>query len=145
MKLIVDANILVAELLRRRGRALMRDPRLSLRITEKVLDEAHYELRKRVAVIVSQRQPLEVTGEEWLALSDQLIADNFQVFAESEYANLELEARRRIPRDPDDWHTVALALHTEAAIWTQDYDFLGCGCPTWTTETLLLQLQATER
>ena len=27
-----------------------------------------------------------------------------------------------------------------AAIWTEDYDFFGCGCPTWTTQTLLLQL-----
>ncbi|WP_367997203.1 PIN domain-containing protein [Planktothrix pseudagardhii] len=25
-------------------------------------------------------------------------------------------------------------------MWTLDCDFLGCGCPTWTTETLLTQL-----
>jgi predicted nucleic acid-binding protein len=61
--------------------------------------------------------------------------------AESSYSHLETEARNRIPRDPDDWHTVALALEMNTAIWTQDCDFLGCGCPTWTTETLLIQLR----
>jgi len=29
-----------------------------------------------------------------------------------------------------------------AAIWTLDKDFLGCGLPTWTTETLLTHLAA---
>ena len=55
------------------------------------------------------------------------------------YAALEDEARRRILRDPDDWHTVALALRLGAAIWTQDGDFLGCGVPTWTTDILRAQ------
>ena len=45
-------------------------------------------------------------------------------------------AHKRIPRDPDDWPTVALALVLEAGIWTHDADFLGCGVPTWTVETL---------
>ena len=53
-------------------------------------------------------------------------------------------ARSRIPRDPDDWHTVALAIATDAAIWTADADFLGCGIATWTTETLLAHLAYVE-
>jgi predicted nucleic acid-binding protein len=57
------------------------------------------------------------------------------------YVPLETEARKRIPRDPNDWEIVALALVLPAAIWTEDYDFFGCGCPTWTAETLMLQLQ----
>ena len=56
------------------------------------------------------------------------------------YRFLEPEARKRIPRDPKDWQSIALALALPAAIWTEDYDFFGCGCPTWTTETLLLHL-----
>jgi predicted nucleic acid-binding protein len=47
--------------------------------------------------------------------------------AQSNYIHLETEARNRIPRDSDDWHTVALALEMDAAIWTQDCDFLGVG------------------
>ena len=54
----------------------------------------------------------------------------------SEYKHLEIQAKNRIPRDLDDWETVAVALFLKAGIWTQDCDFLGCGCPTWTTETL---------
>ena len=69
-----------------------------------------------------------------------VIDNQMRLIPPSFYNYLETEARKRIPRDPDDWHTVALALALPAAIWTQDYDFFGCGCPTWTTETLLLQL-----
>ncbi|MDJ0690039.1 MAG: PIN domain-containing protein [Xenococcaceae cyanobacterium MO_188.B32] len=56
------------------------------------------------------------------------------------YAAYETIARNRIPRDPNDWFTVALALTLEAAIWTSDNDFLGCGVATWTTDTLLTHL-----
>lgn len=56
------------------------------------------------------------------------------------YASWETIARLRIPRDPNDWFTVALALVLPAGIWTNDGDFLGCGFPTWTTETLLSHL-----
>ncbi len=56
---------------------------------------------------------------------------------ESDYHPLEAEARRRIPRDPDDWPLVALALHLGGApILTLDGDFLGCGLVTWTPDTL---------
>ena len=61
----------------------------------------------------------------------------------TEYASREAEARRRIPRDPNDWTLVALALHLNgAAILTLDHDFLGCGLPTWTPETLLAHLES---
>ena len=53
----------------------------------------------------------------------------------------EKAARRRVPRDPNDWPVVALALLLDAAILTGDNDFLGCGCPTWTVETLRDQLE----
>jgi predicted nucleic acid-binding protein len=56
------------------------------------------------------------------------------------YAHLQPIARARLPRDPNDWPTVALALALGAGIWTGDNDFLGCGLPTWTTETLFGQV-----
>jgi predicted nucleic acid-binding protein len=56
------------------------------------------------------------------------------------YSDYETVARNRIPRDPNDWFTVALALALVAAIWTLDRDFLGCGIATWTTDTLLAHL-----
>src|SRR5699024_10040372 len=58
------------------------------------------------------------------------------------YAHNELIARRRVPRDPHDWPPVALAMTLQAGILTGDHDFLGCGCPTWTVETLREELDA---
>lgn len=139
MKLVIDANILVSELLRERGKAMMRSTPHDLYIAENILEEALHELRKRINIIVNQRQMPEALGQSLLIAAQTVINDEIKLISESEYALLEAEARNRIPRDPDDWHTVALALLLEAAIWTQDCDFLGCGCPTWTTETLLLQ------
>lgn len=52
--------------------------------------------------------------------------------------------KRRIPRDPNDAPTVALALALDCGIWTNDNDFFGCGVPVWTTETLLLHLEDLE-
>lgn len=142
MKLVIDANILVGELLRERGKAMMQSSQYTLYAAENVLSETLHELRKRVEIIVNQRQMPEAVGQTLLIAAEAVIAEYIQLVAESEYSYLELESRNRIPRDPDDWHTVALALHLEAAIWTRDCDFLGCGCPTWTTETLLLRSQS---
>jgi predicted nucleic acid-binding protein len=47
----------------------------------------------------------------------------------------------RIPRDRRDWPTVALAMVLDTGILTGDNDFLGCGCPTWTVETLRRELE----
>jgi PIN domain len=38
---------------------------------------------------------------------------------------------------------VALAPAPDAGILTNDYDFFGCGCPTWTVETLRAELADT--
>lgn len=141
MMLVVDTNILVGELLRQRGRQLIEHPDLTLYVTERVLDETQYELRRRMTARVSRGGLTETTAQEILESAMALIENNITLVAESSYSHLETEARNRTPRDPDDWHTVALALEMNAAIWTQDCDFLGCGCPTWTTETLLIQLR----
>lgn len=66
------------------------------------------------------------------------------------YAGFEERAAHRVPRNPDDAPTVALALalggeEGRCGIWTNDEDFLGCGIPTWTTDTLLAYLHYIER
>jgi predicted nucleic acid-binding protein len=60
------------------------------------------------------------------------------------YAALKATALRRVPRDARDWPTVALAIILDAAILTGDRDFLGCGCPTRTVETLTHELESQE-
>jgi len=141
MWLVVDANILVGELLRQRGRALFRDARLALVITDVVWGEVRHELGQRIALIerAGRVSPDAVRD----LLQDALDTATFRlaVVGAREYATMEHVARRRIPRDPSDWPTVALAMTIDADIWTQDADFLGCGIPTWTTETLIAHLE----
>lgn len=144
MMLIVDTNILVGELLRERGQELIQNPALTLYATERILDETQYELRRRMTARVRRGGLTEATAQQILEPAMRLIETSIVVVAQSNYSHLETTARNRIPRDPNDWYTVALALVMNAAIWTQDCDFLGCGCPTWTTETLLIQLRTSE-
>lgn len=54
MLLVVDANVLVGELLRVRGRELFERDVLHLRISEAALDEALHEMSHRAARIVEQ-------------------------------------------------------------------------------------------
>lgn len=49
MRLVVDASILVAELLHARGRALVAHPDLDLILAAETLSETEHELTKRVA------------------------------------------------------------------------------------------------
>jgi hypothetical protein len=56
------------------------------------------------------------------------------------YAPHEALARRRIPRDRKDWPAVAVAITFRVGILTNDRHFLGCGCATWTVETLRTEL-----
>ncbi len=150
MLLVVDANVLVSELLRRRGRDLVRDPRLALRISQRALEEARHELRKRVDAIVVRgwmsRDTADAVLANALALGDEVVA----VVPETVYSEHLGRATYRVPRDPDDVPTVALALALggddgRCGIWTNDGDFLGCGVPTWTTETLLSHLRYQEK
>jgi predicted nucleic acid-binding protein len=140
MQFVIDANILVGELLRKRGQQLLRNQNLELHITERAISETRHEFAKRLHTIAQTNQ---LTAETSRLLTENAseITENINVIPESEYAFLLELALKRIPRDPDDAYTVALALLLEADIWTLDSDFLGCGIATWTTETLLLEIQ----
>ena len=142
MRLVVDASTLVAESLRARGHALLTHPSVDLVMASEVWDESRHELRKRVALL-AERRFLPATAAEHL-LDDvlALLEARVSVVTSGVYAERMEEARRRIPRDPSDAPTVALALILNCAIWTADHDFFGCGVPIWTTETLQMHLAA---
>jgi predicted nucleic acid-binding protein len=53
MMLIIDANILIAELLRQRGRELLRNPQLIIYASEKVVEETNYEIQKRISRMIT--------------------------------------------------------------------------------------------
>jgi predicted nucleic acid-binding protein len=140
--LVVDASVLVAELLRERGRKSLTDTRLELAITDAQWDETRHELTRRLTILVERIQLSKTTAEELLQNALELAATNLILFDETAYKHLETKARRRILRDPNDWQSVALALALNTGIWTNDKDFFGCGVATWRTEVLLEELDS---
>src|SRR3954454_527881 len=102
MRFAVDANVLVGDLLRARGRVLVADEPLRLFIAEYAWEQAQYELGRRVAAI--EARGILTAEQAALLLSEAIDATNgwiIQIVAPL-YADHEEEARRRIPRDPDD-------------------------------------------
>jgi predicted nucleic acid-binding protein len=140
VRLVVDANIFVAELIRHRGRLLIAREAFELFVAEAAWSEAQHELRKRIQAMIKQDKFSAETGEALLETAFNLAQAKARLIPEEIYGAWKEQALLRIPRDPDDWPTAALALAVDAAIWTLDADFLGCGIATWTTETLLLSL-----
>lgn len=146
MLLVVDANVLVSELLRVRGRDLIRKSTIELRISEETLEEANHEMGKRAAKIVEQGRASRASADKMLDEARMLLEEQIAPIPHETYSGYENQALYRIPRDPDDAPTVALALalgggEGRCGIWTNDGDFLGCGIPTWTAETLSAHLR----
>lgn len=141
MIVVADASALVAELLRTRGRELLAHPDLRVVVAEEQWDETQHELQRRIRAIVEQGRLTDDHAKrlhhDVLALVDERV---IEIIPRRLYEHMEAVARRRVPRDPRDWPPVALALALDAGILTGDHDFLGCGCPTWTAETLREEL-----
>jgi predicted nucleic acid-binding protein len=138
---VADASVLVAELLRERGRALISDPRLRVVVAEDQWSETLHELGNRVAVLVAHARLTDEQASRIRQAIESLVDSRvIDVIPRAVYQHMEVTARRRVPRDPDDWPPVALALSLNAGILTGDNDFLGCGCPTWTVDTLREEL-----
>lgn len=143
MRLVADANVLVGRLLGKQGRTIVTAPGLELFVAAGAWTETLHELPKRVEAILRQgklsREQVESLASGALALIDEVAT----LVNEEQYLPLQTEALRRIPADPDDWPTVAVALLLDAQIWSEDRDFFGCGVGVWTTQTLATHLAST--
>lgn len=140
MRLVVDASTLVGELLRERGLMLLASPHLDLYVPDRMWGEARHEVSRRLGIRVRDSLPQEIADRFWAAavrLKEESVAE----VPEELYEGLKEEALSRLPRDPNDWQVVALALFLDADILTADEDFFGCGVATWTAETLISQLE----
>jgi predicted nucleic acid-binding protein len=145
MRLVVDANVLVAESLRLAGRKLLAHQGLTLVATEQAASETAHELRRRLRSMVDRGRLLADLAPTLLAAAEERINESTSFTEERRYADSLEDARRRIPRDADDAPTIALALALGCGIWTGDRDFFGCGLPVWSTEVLRLHLDHTAR
>lgn len=136
MRLAVDASVLVGELLRRRGRALVADPRLELYIAEPTIDETRHELLKRQRLLVRNAGLAPETAAA-LVQDGLETAESVLTVAPGEWLEpFRKEALARVPADPNDWPTAALALALGVGVWTDDRDFFGSGLATWQTSVL---------
>lgn len=140
MLLVVDTSVLVGDLLRAKGRDRLRDQRLDLYLPEQMLAEAHVELPRRIESLAASVGLDPQERDALLILCLDAIDNNVAVVGTRVYQPFEDEALARSLRDPADWPVVACALALDAAIWTNDNDFLGTGVPTWTTQSLQVWL-----
>lgn len=140
MNLTIDANILVSEVDSETGvaQSLLLHPTLeAIYIAEYTWNEAIYVLARRIESWARNGRLAPDIADETLESSTDVFASRCVIVEESFYAHYEREARLRIPDDPDDWHTIALALTTEITIWTLDQKhFFGCGMAIWKTNVL---------
>lgn len=141
MRLVVDASVLIGELLRASGRARLADERIELFFPEQVWGEAQHELPRRVAAFARRRKISDADGLQLVRHCLKAIETNVVLIEEAVYLPLEDEARSRSLRDPNDWPLVACALILGSGIWTADRDLFGVGVATWTTETLARWLE----
>ena len=134
MKLVADANVLLAAVLGDRARAVLQHPDIDEVLTaEPTFDEV-----QEYAVILARKQGLSL---DTLLLA--MAALPVTVVEPAVYSRSLSEARRLIAkRDPDDVDILALALHTKLPLWSNDNDFEAAGIAgkiEWYTTAELLR------
>lgn len=141
--LVLDASTAVAEALRARGLALFQDARLELHMSEAAWSETRHELRRRVCVMGARKGLLEKEQEALHEAALGTLETCLHIIPVEAYAPYEETARARMPADPNDWPSAALALALDTGIWTEDRDFFGSGLATWRTPVLQHHLTET--
>jgi predicted nucleic acid-binding protein len=131
MYLVADANALIGGVFRAEGQRMLRHPALDLFAAEHVWAEVRHELPRRGERLALSRGIAAEVMALLVTRSLASIEDTVFVVPREAYAVFEEPARRRVDRDPEDWPTIAVAMLTNGAIWTEDRDFFGCGLATW--------------
>ncbi len=143
MSVVLDANVLVNELLKRRGIRWISGGSVELSVSDVVVGEVREHLPRRLGEMVRLghlREDQARTAEKRaFALVDKYI----HVVPSGDPDKYLDMAQRRILGDEDDWPTAALALRTGLAIVTENRKhFWGCGIAIWSTDRFLAELQA---
>jgi len=134
VRLVADANVLLAAVLGGAAARVLRHPRVEVVLAAAgVLEEVH-----EYAVSLARKKNLRVDTILTAVVSLPVI-----VVERSAYAGSLREAETRIAkRDPDDVDTLALAIRLGLPVWSNDDDFKGTGVTWYTTARLLAALDA---
>ena len=132
MKLVADANVLLAALLGGRAKVVLQHPEVEeLLTTEATLAEV-----QEYAVILAKKRRLSL---DTLLLA--MAALPVTLVEKPVYASRLPQARKIVAqRDPDDVDILALALHLGLPLWSNDKDFEQTGVERFTTAELLQML-----
>jgi predicted nucleic acid-binding protein len=132
VRLVADANVLLAAVLGGRAKAVLQHPE----IEEVLTPEATLAEVQEYAVILARKKRLSL---DTLLLA--IAALPVTVVEEAIYASAVPQARELIAqRDPDDVDVLALVLHLDLPLWSNDNDFEGTGIDWCTTAELLSKL-----
>jgi len=132
MRLAADANVLLAAVLGGRARLILE----SSKIEEILTAEATIAEVQEYAAILARKKRLSL-DLALLAVASLPVS----IVGHEAYADRISEARRRIgSHDPDDVEILALALHFEIPVWSNDKDFEDSAVELYTTEDLLRKL-----
>jgi predicted nucleic acid-binding protein len=130
--LVLDANIIIRAVLGNKVRNYL------LKFYETVdfftPDICIEEVRKNLPTIFEKRNISPQPSIEVFKHVQNLL----QIVDENLYTQREIDAKKRMKRDINDWPVVATALLFNCAIWTEDKDFFGVGIPLWTTDRVNL-------
>ncbi len=113
MKIVIDANILFAALIRESTtRKLLFDNRFELYAPSFITEEFVEHLKEL-------ETKTNLSAEELKNIATRMIALNITIIEEQEYKEL-IEQARKITPDPDDVMYIALALKLPSPIWSND-------------------------
>ena len=116
MRLVADANVLLSAIIGGRARALLDHPSVSAYFTTEHTIAEVFEYAGRLGAKRGLR--IDTVMLEFGSLPATIVA-------RAAYEDFIPEATRRIgKRDPDDVDVRALALHLDAAVWSNDNDWV---------------------
>ena len=132
--------MLVLEALRRRGQSRLEQMSFEILVTARVDSEFKHELERRLGEILARGSVSQETVADLRRTALSVYNRNVSRVPPEQHAHLEATARLRVPQDPDDVPTAALALALNTGVWTEDRHFFGCGLPVWRTDVLYATL-----
>jgi predicted nucleic acid-binding protein len=133
VNLAADANVLLSAVIGGRASLVFKHPQIDEIFTA---EHTFAEVQEYTLVLArKKRLPPDILLLAAAALP-------VTVISRAQYAKSIPEATKRIgPRDPDDIELLALALHLNIPIWSNDNDFEGMRIELFTTERMLRHLR----
>ena len=134
MRLVADANVLLSAVLGGRAGDVLKHSE----VHEVLTAEAAFAEVQEYAVLLARKRGVSVD-----AVLLTVAASPVLMVERTVYARALPRARKLIAeRDPDDVDTLALALHSELPVWSNDNDFEDTSVEWYTTAELLHKLES---